>query len=52
MTLDAVNNIQNTGATIKADEKLDIKAKNVKIDTLEESRYYNDGSADNYTTIR
>ena len=51
VTLDAVNNIQNTGATIKADEKLDIKAKNVKIDTLEESRYYNDGSADNYTTI-
>ncbi|WP_335935357.1 hemagglutinin repeat-containing protein, partial [Fusobacterium polymorphum] len=50
-TLDAVNNIQNTGATIKADEKLDIKAKNIKIDTLEESRYYNDGSADNYTTI-
>ncbi|WP_405358037.1 hemagglutinin repeat-containing protein [Fusobacterium polymorphum] len=51
VTLDVVNNIQNTGATIKADEKLDIKAKNVKIDTLEESRYYNDGSADNYTTI-
>ena len=51
VTLDAVNNIQNTGATIKADEKLDIKAKNIKIDTLEESRYYNDGSADNYTTI-
>ena len=51
VTLDAKNNVQNTGATIKADEKLDIKAKNVKIDTLEESRYYNDGSADNYTTI-
>ena len=51
VTLDAKNNIKNTGAYIKADEKLDIKAKNVKIDTLEESRYYNDGSADNYTTI-
>ena len=51
VTLDAKNNIKNTGAYIKADEKLDIKAKNVKIDTLEESRYYHDGSADNYTTI-
>ena len=51
VTLDAKNNVQNTGAYIKADEKLDIKAKNVKIDTLEESRYYHDGSADNYTTI-
>ena len=51
VTLDADNNIQNTGAKIKADEKLDIKAKNVKIDTLEESRYYHDGSSDNYTTI-
>lgn len=27
VTLDADNNIQNTGAKIKADEKLDIKAK-------------------------
>ncbi|MHB9303982.1 hypothetical protein ACW0S0_03590, partial [Fusobacterium polymorphum] len=43
VTLDAKNNIKNTGAYIKADEKLDIKAKNVKIDTLEESRYYHDG---------
>ncbi|PHH97924.1 hemagglutinin repeat-containing protein [Fusobacterium nucleatum] len=51
ITLDAKNNIKNTGAYIKADEKIDIKAKNVKINTLEESRYYNDGSADNYTTI-
>ncbi|MHB9309572.1 hemagglutinin repeat-containing protein, partial [Fusobacterium polymorphum] len=51
VTLDAKNNVQNTGAYIKADEKLDIKAKNIKIDTLEESRYYHDGSADNYTTI-
>lgn len=50
-TLDAGNNIQNTGANIKADEKLDIKAKNVKIDTIEESRYFHDGDLNNYTTI-
>ncbi|CKG75316.1 Hemolysin precursor [Fusobacterium polymorphum] len=51
VTLDAKNNVQNTGAYIKADEKLDIKAKNVKIDTLEESRYYHDGDSNNYLTI-
>ncbi|WP_418128103.1 hemagglutinin repeat-containing protein [Fusobacterium polymorphum] len=51
ITLDAKNNIKNTGATIKADEKLDIKAKNIKIDTLEESRYYHDGDSNNYLTI-
>ena len=51
VTLDAGNNIQNTGANIKADEKLDIKAKDVKIDTLEESRYFHDGDLNNYTTI-
>ncbi|WP_427048555.1 filamentous hemagglutinin N-terminal domain-containing protein [Fusobacterium animalis] len=51
VTLDADNNLQNTGANIKADEKLDIKAKNVKIDTLEESRYFHDGDLNNYTTI-
>ena len=51
VTLDAKNNIKNTGAYIKADEKLDIKAKNVKIDTLEESRYYHDGDSNNYLTI-
>ncbi|WDF24520.1 hemagglutinin repeat-containing protein [Fusobacterium nucleatum] len=51
ITLDAKNNIKNTGAYIKADEKIDIKAKNVKIDTLEESRYYHDGDSNNYLTI-
>ena len=51
VTLDAKNNVQNTGAYIKADEKLDIKAKNIKIDTLEESRYYHDGDSNNYLTI-
>ena len=51
VTLDAKNNVQNTGAYIKADEKLDIKAKNIKIDTLEESRYYYDGDSNNYLTI-
>ena len=51
VTLDAGNNIQNTGANIKADEKVNIKAKNVKIDTLEESRYFHDGDLNNYTTI-
>ncbi|MCG6843734.1 filamentous hemagglutinin N-terminal domain-containing protein, partial [Fusobacterium nucleatum] len=51
VTLDAGNNIQNSGAKIKADEKVDIKAKNVKIDTIEESRYFHDGNSNNYTTI-
>ncbi len=51
VTLDADNNLQNTGANIKADEKLDIKAKDVKIDTIEESRYFHDGDTNNYTTI-
>ncbi|WYE36279.1 hemagglutinin repeat-containing protein [Fusobacterium animalis] len=51
VTLDADNNLQNTGANIKADEKVNIKAKNVKIDTLEESRYFHDGDLNNYTTI-
>ncbi|MEJ6455204.1 hemagglutinin repeat-containing protein [Fusobacterium nucleatum] len=51
VSLDADNNLQNTGANIKADEKLDIKAKDVKIDTIEESRYFHDGDLNNYTTI-
>jgi len=51
VTLDAGNNIQNSGAKIKADEKVDIKTKNVKIDTIEESRYFHDGNSNNYTTI-
>jgi len=51
VTLNAKNNVQNTGAYIKADEKLDIKAKNVKVDTIEESRYYHDGDSNNYLTI-
>ena len=51
VSLDAGNNIQNTGANIKADEKLDIKANTVKIDTIEESRYFHDGDLNNYTTI-
>ena len=51
VTLDAGNNIQNTGANIKADEKVNIKAKNVKIDTIEESGYFHDGDLNNYTTI-
>ena len=51
VTLNAKNNVQNTGAYIKADEKLDIKAKNVKIDTIEESRYFHDGDSNNYLTI-
>ena len=51
VTLDAKNNIKNTGAYITANEKLDIKAKNIKIDTLEESRYYHDGDSNNYLTI-
>ncbi|QYR66163.1 hemagglutinin repeat-containing protein [Fusobacterium animalis] len=51
VSLDAKNDVQNTGASIKADEKLDIKAKDVKIDTLEESRYFHDGDLNNYTTI-
>ena len=51
ITLDAKNDVQNTGANIKADEKLDIKANNVKVDTIEESRYYHDGDSNNYLTI-
>ena len=51
ITLDAKNDVQNTGASIKADEKLDIKANNVKVDTIEESRYYHDGDSNNYLTI-
>ena len=51
VSLDAKNDVQNTGASIKADEKLDIKAKDVKIDTIEESRYFHDGDLNNYTTI-
>ena len=51
VNLDAENNVKNTGANIKADEKINIKAKNVKIDTIEESRYFHDGDSKNYLTI-
>ena len=51
VNLDAENNIKNTGANIKADEKINIEAKNVKIDTIEENRYFYDGDSKNYLTI-
>ena len=51
VNLDAENNVKNTGANIKADEKINIKAKNVKIDTIEENRYFHDGDSKNYLTI-
>ena len=51
ISLDAKNNFQNSGASIKADEDLTITAKNVNIDTIEENRYFHSGDSKNYLTI-
>ncbi|ATV36110.1 hemagglutinin repeat-containing protein [Fusobacterium pseudoperiodonticum] len=51
ISLDAKNDFQNSGASIKADEDLTITAKNVNIDTVEENRYFHSGDSKNYLTI-
>ena len=51
ISLDAKNDFQNSGASIKADEDLTITAKNVNIDTIEENRYFHSGDSKNYLTI-
>ncbi|WP_315335968.1 hemagglutinin repeat-containing protein, partial [Fusobacterium pseudoperiodonticum] len=51
ISLDAKNDLQNSGASIKADEDLTITAKNVNIDTIEENRYFHSGDSKNYLTI-
>ena len=51
ISLDAKNDFQNSGASIKADEDLTITAKNVNIDTIEENRYFHGGDSKNYLTI-
>ena len=51
ISLDAKNDLQNSGASIKADEDLTITAKNVNIDTVEENRYFHSGDSKNYLTI-
>ena len=51
ISLDAKNDFQNSGASIKADEDLTITAKNVNIDTIEENRYFHSGDFKNYLTI-
>ena len=51
INLDAKNDFQNSGASIKADEDLTITAKNVNIDTIEENRYFHSGDSKNYLTI-
>jgi len=51
ISLDAKNDFQNSGASVKADEDLTITAKNVNIDTIEENRYFHSGDSKNYLTI-
>ncbi|MCI7223185.1 hemagglutinin repeat-containing protein [Fusobacterium sp.] len=47
----AKNSFVNTGASITAEDKLSIESKDIKINTLEENRYFHIGDSKNFVTI-